>query len=72
MQKSLVRKGFVLGIICLFIGASIITTGSLQTENDKNLFCKFDDWWDSDWQFRKQISINHSLVDNDLQIQERL
>ncbi len=63
MQKRLVRKGIVIGIIVLFVGASIITTGSLQKEHDNDLLNNFEDWWDDDWHFRKQLSIGDASED---------
>ncbi len=75
MQRSMFRKGLVLAIVVLFVGVSVtITTGKINKNRvleDTTVYnilnYKEDDWWDEDWEYRKQITINHSMVTADLQ-----
>ena len=70
MRKSKFRKGLVLGIIVLFLGASIvqglIDNSGIINDNISTENLMSDDWWDTDWRYRKQITINHSYVDGNL------
>jgi len=74
MQNRLVKKGIVVGIILLFLGTSIVSSNmsfgedkSLPFLADQNEYFISTDWWDYNWSYRKQITINHSMVDADLQ-----
>ena len=67
MKKRMIRKGIVLGIIMLFVGASVIsTTGNVLKENKQELLEGSYSWWDDDWHYRKQITIDHTKVADDL------
>jgi len=73
MRKSLVRKGLVLGIIILFIGASITTSiGSLEKEHNKQLLPNQSksfngaSRWDYNWTYYRIITIDHSYIDTSL------
>ncbi len=77
MKRGVFRKGLVLGIIILFVGSSItITTGNIVKNRilkNKTVSINIsyeildrNNWWDEDWEYRKQITINHSMVTEDL------
>ena len=68
MNIYLLKKRLVFGIIVLFMGVSVspITSGI-----EKNL-CKLENigghnWWDEDWEYRKEITINHDMVAGNLE-----
>jgi len=60
----------VIGIVVLFIGASVVSginntvVKTKDVDNIGNLIS--DPWWDLDWRYRKQITINHAMVDGTL------
>jgi len=92
MHKSLVRKGLVIGIIILFIGASGVSGANRRINDLSNDITEILDdvedtvdvieeqvvsdgsrqpldsgfWWNPDWLYRKQTTINHNLVDDNL------
>lgn len=58
MEKNIFRKGIVLAIIGLFIGASfVLVTGGNELKSDKV------DWWHSNWNYRKEINITNPISD---------
>jgi len=70
MQKNKFRKGLVLAVIVLFVGTSIvqglIDNSGLISDNISTENLMSDYLWDTDWRYRKQITINHSYVDANL------
>jgi hypothetical protein len=77
MQKGFVKKGLILGIIFLFFGVSISTClGGISLKDsapelteyyNNNAEINRNNWWNKAWEYRKQITINHSMVTDDLQ-----
>ena len=75
MTNNVFKKSLVIGIIVLFIGASIIPMIGAFVANDKNEYSSMDNienldrdgWCDSDWSYSKKITINHDMVAGDLQ-----
>ncbi len=73
MKKSIWRKGIVLVIVVLFIGASVISSNvsmrenknvhSIVNQNEKSII---QAWWDYDWNCRRNITINHNYIDTPL------
>lgn len=66
MQKKLLKKGIVVAIIILIIGASFVQGIHNQR---KSIECKSlkDEWWNSKWGYRRQIVINHTFVEETLE-----
>jgi len=73
---KMIKKGIVIIIIVLFVGASITTSIGINVKKDfsteKNKFYIVrasyrNDWWDKNWTYRKEITINHDKVTSDLQ-----
>jgi hypothetical protein len=62
MKIELLKKMLVLGIVVLFIGVSV---APISVGIEKNI--SSHNWWDEDWDYCKEITINHDLVDEDLQ-----
>ena len=71
MQKNIFRKGLVLGIIFLLIGASVTTITGINiknyilTEKNKINAKVLDgyDWWNISWEYRKEIMISNASSD---------
>ena len=58
MNKN--KKMFVIGCCLLvFLNGIIVLVDNVKADDESN-------WWNDDWQYRKLITINHSLVDGDL------
>ena len=68
----------IIGIfVCLlFFGASITTSIGYNIKNkdssvENKIYSPEDsyrtDWWDENWTYRKQITINHNMITGDLQ-----
>lgn len=68
MQYNIIKKGLILAVMTLLIGVAI---APITVSNEKNLSTfgniNRDDWWDEDWEYRKEIVINHNLIDGTLQ-----
>jgi MSHA biogenesis protein MshQ len=56
------RKTIILAVMLLFIGAVLVP--SIGSKNETSM--EDVDWWNNDWLFRKQITIDHTKVDGDL------
>jgi len=70
MFNRMIKKGLVLGIILLFFGASVMSTaGGIIKENKQELITESDSWWNDDWHFRKQMSIEDASEDYQMMIQ---
>lgn len=70
MRKYMLRKAFVLGIIILLVIAGVVPIiGSVRTSLKQNYaptkLTSFNPF-EEGWFYRKQITINHELVDGDL------
>ena len=72
----MIKKRIVIGIIVLLIGASITTSIGINVKQnistEKNKIYNYKDsgrydWWNEEWEYRKQITINHDMVTGDLQ-----
>ena len=70
MQKNMLKKIIICGIIILFFGASVvqgtINTGEIVDDNFPTENLMLDDWWDNNWLYRKQITIDSTYVDGNL------
>jgi hypothetical protein len=76
MRNNLFRKGIILGILIVFLFGNIPLTQSLDltkspmnninktTQNDN--YPQRNDWWNRNWNYRKQITIDHTLVEKEL------
>ena len=74
MQNRLWKKGIVVGIVVLFVGTSIVSSYAnlkddeivqfIAEQNENTLSA---DWWNTGWNYRKQITIDHTMVDADLE-----
>jgi hypothetical protein len=86
MQINLWKKGFVCGIIVLFLGTSVVSS-IVQSDNEIVLIKKIQpieiseygaqspnkigslivgSWWNINWMYRKQITINYTQVAGNL------
>jgi len=67
MNENIVRKVLVLAVIVLFVGASvvqgIIDNNGIINDNNSNEKIMLNGWWDTDWNFRKELTINNSTTD---------
>ncbi len=71
MQKSLVRKGFVLGIFSLLFCATVIQGTNLMTSTAISETFNSDNknseiWWNYNWSFCKTVIIDCTKVKDDL------
>ena len=74
MRNSWWKKGLVIGIIVLFVGSGFVSSNTflmkdddLQIQINQSEKTSYNDWWNTSWQYRKQITINHTMVDADLE-----
>lgn len=55
-------------VIGLLVGSSLLTTGAYFTDTEEStdnaLRCWGEPWYDTSWQYRRQITIDHTEVEN--------
>ncbi len=68
MRKKSNNKTKFAILITIILIFSYLPANAVQIDMEKNLpLTGWDDpWWNSDWQFRKSIVINHSKIEEDL------
>ena len=68
MKKNILVKTLAIGVIILFFGASVVSSinGDVSDVEIEILSTSTADWWNHDWECRKKITIDYSMVDDDL------
>lgn len=70
MKKYLISKTLVIGIIIIFVLATFVQGINSKEEtiisDKKNEVINTEAWWDNNWLFRKQITIEHTKVNDTL------
>lgn len=74
MQNGLLKKAIVIGMIVSFLVSSVVSSNEVLKKDeitqliiDQNDMVTSNDWWNSSWQYRKQITMDHTMVYKDLE-----